>query len=287
MVANNFAAMQWIREWLDDDITPDLVMELHSILTAGTLRDARDEGRLQPPTEQRVFVGGMDDTVMHTPPPAEQLPGRIEALCRFANGGTSAGAWVHPLVRAIVTHFMVGYDHYFVDGNGRTARALFYWVALKEGHWLLEFLSISRLLNDAPAQYGRAYLDTETDGGDVTYFLIHQLETISRALGALDEYLASKQKEVHAAAEAAGMLHLNHRQLAAVGRAVSDSTTVFTVRSHSSSHGVTLQTARTDLEQLEGIGLLIGAKVGRQKQWQASREITSILGSSQRVAFDV
>ena len=70
---------------------------------------------------------------------------------------------------------MVGYDHPFADGNGRTARALFYWSMLRSGYWLAEFISISHILRKAPAQYGRAYLFTETDGGDTTYFLIHQL----------------------------------------------------------------------------------------------------------------
>ncbi|MDX6682525.1 MAG: hypothetical protein QOG94_2564, partial [Solirubrobacteraceae bacterium] len=39
------------------------------------------------------------------------------------------------------------------------------------GYWLVEYLSISRILADAPAQYGRAFLLTETDERDTTYFL--------------------------------------------------------------------------------------------------------------------
>lgn len=276
MVANNYSAMQWIREHQAVPITPELLLELHTILTSGTLDDPADEGRLQLPGEARVFVGGMDDSVMHTPPSADQLPGWLEQLCRFANGDQSDG-WVHPLVRAIVAHFMVGYDHYFVDGNGRTARALFYWVALREGHWLLEFLSISRLLNDAPAQYGRAYLDTETDEGDVTYFLLHQLTALRRALDALDDYLARKQSQIRAAAAAAQSLSLNHRQLSIVSLATRDSTAVFTAQSHASTHGVSLQTARSDLEGLTDLELLVGAKIRRQMRWTASRHIVDRL----------
>lgn len=280
MVADNFAAMEWIRERMDEPITPSLVLELHSILTEGTLEDSRDEGRLQQPGEERVFVAGLDDAIMHTPPPAEESPQRLEALCRFASASSDGPSdWVHPLVRAIVTHFMVGYDHYFVDGNGRTARALFYWVALREGHWLLEFLSISRLLNDAPAQYGRAYLETEADDGDVTYFLLHQLRVLSRSLDSLDEYLARKQREAAAAEVAARSLRLNPRQQAVIGRAMIDPSTVFTARSHASSHGVALQTARSDLEQLEAFGLLTSAKIGRRVQWWANGDVAAKLAS--------
>ena len=51
---------------------------------------------------------------------------------------------------------------------------------LQSGYWLAEFISISHILRKAPAQYGRAYLLSESDGGDTTYFLIHQLATIRK-----------------------------------------------------------------------------------------------------------
>lgn len=268
MVANNFAAMQWIREHRDDDITEAAVLKLHAILTEGTLVDPADEGRLQTPDEERVVVGGVDDDVLHEPPPADQLPARLARLCDFANGSATDQAWLHPLVRAIVVHFMFGYDHYFVDGNGRTARALFYWVALREGHWLIEFLSLSQRLAKAPAKYARAYLDTEVDRGDVTYFLIHQLTTLHQALDDLDEYLARKAREDAEAARRAHSMGLNHRQLAVFGRALSDPNATFTVKSHANSHRITLQTARTDLSDLESRGILAATKVGRVVEWR-------------------
>jgi Fic family protein len=94
---------------------------------------------------------------------------------------------VHPVVRAILIHFMLGYDHPFYDGNGRTARALFYWSLARSGYWLMEYVSISRLLRQAPAQYARAYRHTETDDNDTTYFIVHQLEVIQQAIAALHE----------------------------------------------------------------------------------------------------
>jgi Fic family protein len=51
--------------------------------------------------------------------------------------------FIHPVVRAIILHFMIGCGHLFVDGNGRTARALFYWSVLHQKYRLMEFISIS------------------------------------------------------------------------------------------------------------------------------------------------
>ena len=50
---------------------------------------------------------------------------------------------------------MIGYDHPFADGNGRTARALFYWSLLRSGIWLAPYLPISQFLLAAPGQYSR------------------------------------------------------------------------------------------------------------------------------------
>jgi len=122
--------------------------------------------------------------VLHEPPPAASLPQRLERLCAFANA-TDGEPFVHPVIRAILLHYMVGYDHPFVDGNGRTARALFYWSLARSGYWRMEYVSISRLLRQAPAQYSRAYLHSEADDNDTTYFILHQLSIIKRAIEAL------------------------------------------------------------------------------------------------------
>jgi len=140
------------------------------------------------------IVDPADGEILHTPP-AETLPARVAAMCDFANGGHD-GPFIPPAIRAILVHFWLAYDHPFVDGNGRTARALFYWSMLRQGYWLTEFISISRVLNKARAQYARAFLYTETDNNDATYFILHQLRVVRRAIDDVFDYLRRKSKEV-------------------------------------------------------------------------------------------
>jgi len=106
---------------------------------------------------------------------------------RIGSSQSSGELFIPPIIRAILLHFTLAYDHPFVDGNGRVARALFYWSALSGGYRLLEFVSISRVLRQAPAKYARSYLFTETDDSDVTYFIVHRLATVIRAI---DEFHA-------------------------------------------------------------------------------------------------
>lgn len=158
MIVNNYRGMKFIREEMGDELTIPALLELHRILTDGTLDDPLSVGRFQPAAAERVAVfDRFSGALVHRPPPASELPARMKALCAFANSRNSEGRFIHPVVRAIVLHFWLGHDHPFEDGNGRTARALFYWSMRTQGYWLVEYLAISRILQQAPGQYMRAY----------------------------------------------------------------------------------------------------------------------------------
>ncbi len=264
MIANNFAAMRFIGDLRHEPLTPELICELQRIVTAGTLDDPGTAGRFQRADEDRVGVYAADD-VLYEPPPAVLLPARIEALCAFANADDGP-SYLPPVLRAITLHFMLGYEHPFVDGNGRTARALFYWSMLRHGYWLTEFLSISRVLRHSPSAYATAYLHTETDENDLTYFFVHQLAVLHEAFDGLTVYLERKIHEVRAMREQVGTADggLNHRQLALLRHAMTHRSGQYTVSSHRAAHRVVTETARQDLVGLEELGLLVKHKIGKR-----------------------
>lgn len=287
MILNNYNGMIRVGELRDKDLTPDLVCELHRIITEGTLDDPAAAGRIQsdPDPKQRVAVWGSglaEERPVHVPPSAEQLPGRLQGLCDFANSVVKSH-WVQPVLRSLAIHFMVGYDHYFEDGNGRTARLLFYWSMLRNGYWLTEFLTISSILRRAPAQYGRSFLYTEQDSGDLTYFFLYHLKVITRAINELDYYLARKVRELR---ETRVLLsatpgEYNHRQLALLELAIKEPHSAFTIESHGRSHSVSHETARNDLRNLESRGLLSRFKVGRHFAWSPAQDLPSVIRESQ------
>ena len=266
MILNNYVALQYMRDQMGDELTPGAVMELQRILTDGTLDDPSAAGRLQRPDEQRVsVVDALDGAVMHDPPPADQLPERLRRMCEFANEADSPDRFIHPVIRAILLHFWLAYDHPFEDGNGRTARALFYWYMRTRKYWLVEYLSISKIIRAAPAKYSRAFLYTETDERDMTYFIVHQLEVIERAVDQLHSYLRRQIEEVREVeALLRGSDHFNHRQLALLGNALRALDARYSFQTHASSHGVTHETARNDLIPLAQMGLLEQRRQGRR-----------------------
>ena len=284
MIANNFRTMELLRPKAQQPLTLGFLLELHEALTRGTL-DPSEVGRLRQPGETVIVQDRGTGEILHTLPGAEKLPARIDALCAFANAGDEEEAFVHPVVRAIVLHFMLAYDHPFVDGNGRTARALFYWSMLRQGYWLTESLSISRILRKTPAQYGRAFLYTETDHSDMTYFLLQQTEVIQRARLDLEVYLARKDKELR---EVEPLLrkgvNLNHRQRALLAHALRHSGAQYSIAPYRREHGVVYQTARQDLLDLEKAGYLRKTRIGHAFRFIASPNLERTLKRRTRKA---
>lgn len=272
MIVNNYLTMRHILALKDESLTPEMVLQIHREVSENALDIADGAGRFRRPDE-RIHVSDLEGTVFHEPPPANELPARLGAMCDFANGKTPA-FFVHPVIRGIILHFWLAYDHPFVDGNGRTARALFYWQMLHAGYWLFEFISISQFLRKAPVQYGMAFLHTETDDNDLTYFIIHQSGIIRRALQELHDYVARKAAETRACLDALQKHpELNHRQQALIAHALRHPGFAYRITGHGARHAVVYQTARTDLLSLAGMGLLEQRKAGRALVFVAPKNL--------------
>ncbi|MEO7717337.1 MAG: Fic family protein [Capsulimonas sp.] len=279
MILNNFQTMRRIGALKDEALTPELVFELHRLVTRDTLDDPTAAGRFRTDSED-VQVEDDQGAIVHLPPPALELPERLVQMCDFANGQTPMH-FVHPAIRAIILHFWLAYDHPFVDGNGRTARSLFYWSMLRHGFWVFEFISISDILLKAPAKYGKAFLYTETDDNDLTYFILHQIGVLRSALDALDAYIqkkSAKLKAVESLMRAAGSF--NHRQRALLTHALRHPGFLYTTEGHRLSHDISYNPARADLVDLSDRGFLVRTQRGKTTYFTPAKDLEAKLGTT-------
>lgn len=274
MIVNNYAAMDFVRHSLQEPCSVEMIVEIHRIISSETLERAEDEGRLRAGGE-RVYVQDSDQSVLHAAPEGKEVQARLDALCRFANLEGEALKHLHPVVHSVILHFGLAYIHPFVDGNGRVARALFYWSMLRHGYWIAEFLSVSRVLKKAPARYARAFLLSETDEGDLNYFILHQLRALNQAMEDLFTYVESRTKKQASLHKSLGDTGLNHRQAALIRHALKHQDAVYTIAGHRSFHNVVYQTARTDLMKLEARGLLKKSVLGREHAWRPNADLDS------------
>lgn len=248
MILNNYRTIQHIVTHKNDKLTPENLLLIHKLITHNTLENKQDEGAYRN-TNDIFVVNHVDSELVHTPPDYQEIQGIIEQICDFFNND-NYNFFIHPILKGIIIHFLIAYVHPFVDGNGRTARALFYWYLLSKGYWLTEYLSISRLIIKSKNQYEKAYLYTENDENDLTYFLNYKLKTMDLAYEALRKYIQRKIEEKKYITNFQRIPHINERQAEILKMYYDEANLILTVKEIETRFMVSNQTARTDLLQL-------------------------------------
>jgi len=248
MIMNNYLTIKHIVEIKNEPISLEKLLEIHKLITYQTLDDLNDEGKYRENNEVNV-VDAIDGEIVHIPPSFEKIPELMEQLFHFFNKNDDDN-FIHPIIKASIIHFLIGYIHPFVDGNGRTARALFYWYLLKSGYWLTEYLSISRLIVKSKKQYALAYLYSETDDNDLSYFIHFKIKIMLSAYEDLKKYLQRKMEEKKQVANFQKIDNLNERQALILKWIFDEPELTFTVKEIQVRFNISNQTARTDLEQL-------------------------------------
>ncbi len=263
MIMNNFITMKHIVQHKNEAITPESLLYIHKLISNNTLNDYEDEGRFRDNDEVYV-VDHTTSEVVYTPPTTNELEGLLNDLCAFCNNDSAN--FIHPIVKGCIVHFMIGWIHPFIDGNGRTARALFYWYMLKQGYWLTEYLSISRIIIDTKGQYEKAYLYTEIDELDLSYFITYHIKTMEKAFDALKAYINRKQKEVFQAAKFMKIPDVNDRMAQILKVLHDDSERILNTKEIESRFNISNFTARLDLKTLVELGFLEIIQVNKKKQ---------------------
>ncbi|ARU54666.1 filamentation induced by cAMP protein Fic [Oleiphilus messinensis] len=267
MILNNYSLLKYAERVKKEDLSLDMILEFHRIATQNTSENNVVPGEFR--TDNDIYVEGNRGEIAHQPPCYSKIPDRLRVLCVFANAdhsGLNGGVFIAPVIKAIILHFMLGFEHPFRDGNGRTARALFYWFMLKNDYDLFKYVSISKLLKDDPKGYGLSYLYTEKDQNDLTYFIDFQLDIILAAFDELQQYLQSKTdefREVVELLENSKYRMLNFVQKDILKKATKEPGRIFTVKAISNSYVISENTARTYLNALVKYKLLLQTKDGR------------------------
>jgi Fic family protein len=261
MILNAYQTMLFLKDIKDEELTPELICRIQGKMTENTIED-KFVGKFRDNNEIHVVDSATGESI-HVPPDHKRIMSYIKSLCKFAN--SESKEFLHPTLKAIILHFMIGYVHPFEDGNGRTARALFYWYTLKNGYWLLEFMPISRVIKRAPARYSRAYLYTESDENDLSYFIVFNLRQIKIALNEFVDYVKQKREETEQVKKILQKdERLNFRQSDMVLRFIRHPLKKFSINEIKKIYNVAYETARSDLDHLHYLKYCEKTKEGRK-----------------------
>lgn len=260
MIVNGYRTIHRIVEMKTKSIDVDTLLEIHREITHETLDNPEDEGNFRDNNE--IVVADPQDgrKIYHIPPDYKKIPSLMKEFCEFANNDEDD--FIHPLIKGITLHFLIGYIHPFTDGNGRCARSVFYWYMLSRGYWLFEYMPISRVLLHSKTKYALAYLYTETDENDLTYFINYNLSAIEKALEELEEYIVRKKMEQTEALQLIETSEdLNLRQVDILKTLLNESDRMFSIAEIVGKYNVAYDTARRDMQFLSDIGHIEKLKV--------------------------
>ena len=264
MIYNNFQTINYLSSHTNVPLSIDFILNIHSLITDSTLDNPEDSGRFRENNDV-VVENAITHEIVHTPPCYTEIPAAMEWLVNFANSENSA-TFIHPIIKAIIIHFFISYLHPFVDGNGRTARALFHWYMLKYGYWLTEYMSISRVIYKSKASYEKAFLRTEADENDMGYFITYHLNALEKAFNELKRYISRKTAQQNDQNRLLRIGDINQRQAEILYMLLKDENMVLTVKDVSSKLLVTPTTAKHDIVGLINKGLLSEISLNRQKK---------------------
>ena len=150
-VLANIDAMRFVVQSVGpgDALELGQLLEVHRRLLSGTMLD-KHAG--VPRTEQN-WIGGSGHnpcSAAFVPPPPEYVPDLLEDLCAFCNEDS-----LPAVAQAAVAHAQFETIHPFVDGNGRTGRALIHLVLRRRGLATRVLVPVSLVL----ATWARDYID--------------------------------------------------------------------------------------------------------------------------------
>ena len=245
MIHNNYQTIQFIVGHKDEPLSEELFLQIHRLMTEKTMQNPDDAGRFRNNNDV-VVENGITHEIVHTPPSYTEIPQFVDDLCEFFNERNSK-QFIHPIIRGITIHFMISYVHPFSDGNGRTARAMFYWYMLRQGYWLTEYLSISRVIAKSKNSYEKAFLYTEADDMDIGYFVSYNLRVLKQSFNQLQDYIKRKQNEKKEANIYLRMGDFNERQAQIIKLYADDPTSMITIKDLQVKFGISPTTAKTDI----------------------------------------
>ncbi len=277
MILNNYETIIKIEsDFKDQKLDLNLLFQVHAMLTKKTIKREDRTGRFREDKDNIVVHNSITGEIYHDPPKMIFVREEMDKLFRYFNDEIKDEFFIHPVIKAIVVHFWIGYLHPFYDGNGRFARCLFYWYLLKKGYWAFSYLPISKIIRKSPAQYGMSYVYSEQDDFDLTYFIDYNLRKIKQAMREFEVYLAAERElEKNMDWAAKKYFNLNKRQNRLLMFFHKHPEERVTLAIHMNTHQVSKQTAVNDLRDLQKKGYLKSVRVGRNVYYLPTKKAAS------------
>lgn len=173
-VINYYGVLKNIEKYHDNGvITEDLILLLHKDITSGLLDETFLEGHYK--IVNNKIKNEKTKEIRYIPPVPSEVPKLINDLIEWINNKSND---LHPVIVAGIVHYEIVRIHPFVDGNGRTARALTSIILFLKSFDIKKYFSLDEQYNFNRSAYADA-LKSADESCDLTKWLEYFAEGVS------------------------------------------------------------------------------------------------------------
>ncbi|MCZ7395877.1 MAG: Fic family protein [Candidatus Methanoperedens sp.] len=189
-------------------ITEKIILKLHKDVTKETLEKPEHEGRYR---ELQVYVGNrITGKVIFMPPPPEEVPELMREFIEWINSNDSYN--LDPVIVAGLSHYEFVRIHPFVDGNGRTARALATLILNQRDFDIKKFFALDDYYDSDRTAYYNALKSVDQRTLDLTQWLEYFTDGVLMSITKVKEKVLRLSLEKHKK-ESRGQVALTERQM--------------------------------------------------------------------------
>ena len=197
----------------DGKITEKVILKMHSLLTKDVLENPEDSGVYR---NRQVVIGNRRTGVItFRPPDTKDVPILMKEFVKWLN--SKEAPETNPVLTAGMSHYEFVRIHPFIDGNGRTARALVSLILYLKGFDTKRFFALDDYYDSDRQSYYRALQSVDSKTLDITEWLKYftygvalQIEKVKERVLSLSSDLKRKQLK--------GQIALTERQMRIVER---------------------------------------------------------------------
>jgi len=199
------------------EITEKVILEIHKLITKDVLEHPADSGVYR---KRQVVIGNrVTGIITFRPPDTKDVPLLMKKFVKWLNSKDAAK--INPVLSAGISHYEFVRVHPFIDGNGRSARALASLILYLRGFDTKRFFALDDYYDSDRQSYYKALQSVDSISLDLTEWLGYftygvalQIEKVQERVLSLSSDLKRKQMK--------GQIALTERQMKIVERINKD-----------------------------------------------------------------
>ncbi len=215
-IINYRSVLDWINTWGENlkegaktPYTEDMLKTLHSISVHRIIAPDQCGAYRQ----HKVIVRGVESgQVVHRPPEPTEIPGLVSEFLEWLNDDDARRQ--HVVFRAAITHYQLVNIHPFIEGNGRTARAMALALMYAEGFDVKRFFSLEQYFDNDIENYYMAIRSVQNSkDNDMTYWLEYFAYGLAIELDRIKQQVLKLSQDFRLQQKLGQQIALSERQL--------------------------------------------------------------------------